>query len=192
MGKGSVAGVLGNPVGTKGYIENVYPGISSHDEVVSSGIYTISDSVSVSPKNGVLVVNASSAVVFQTFYGQNGNNQSRLRWYGNWSPWQRIDNFGYNSLQELSAGVADSLKLNSFTSNGVLGTSQTDWVQIAKDVVASVKDNGTFSVIHNHKGQRYVYGYIYADKLYGTVNIQMYEGYTKTVDIDNGVYTLRE
>lgn len=102
---GGVAGMLGNPVGTKGYIENVYPNISSYDEVVSSGIYTVSDSVSVSPKNGVLVVNASSAVVCQTFYEQNGVNQSRLRWYGNWTDWQRIDNFGYNTLEELAAAL---------------------------------------------------------------------------------------
>ena len=37
------------------------------------------------------------------------------KFYNEWSPWQRIDNFGYNSLEELSAGILSTRKkwLNS-------------------------------------------------------------------------------
>ena len=79
----------------------------------------------------------------------------------------------------------------NFKSGIVNGTSSSDYVEIAKDVINNMSDNCTFSVIHKYSGQRYVHGYIYGGYQFGTVIIQKYEGYTATVDINNGVYTVR-
>ena len=41
----------------------------------------------------------------------------RIYIYNEWKPWQRIDNFGYNSLAELSAGVAGQRVYNHTSGN---------------------------------------------------------------------------
>ena len=79
----------------------------------------------------------------------------------------------------------------NFKSGVVNGTSSSDYIEIAKDVINKMSEDCSFSVIHKYSGQRYVHGYIYGSKNFGTVIVQKYEGYAATVDINNGVYTVR-
>lgn len=102
----------------------------------------------------------------------------------------RIDNFGYNSLAELSAGVASEI-LPNFKCGYVFGTSKDDNIQIAKDVIANTTQDCSFSVIHKYAGERHVYGYIYGGKTYGSLTIQKYQGQSIVVDIQNGEYSIR-
>ena len=83
------------------------------------------------------------------------------------------------------------MRVKDFISGIVSGTSQSDTIQIAKDVVASLPNECTFSVIHKYAGERFVYGYVYGAKTYGSLTIQRYQGTTVTVDLENGVYTAR-
>lgn len=128
--------------------------------------------------------------IAQTIYGDDGSVYNRECWNNTWRSWQRIDNFGYNTLAELNAGVASEI-LPNFKCGIVNGTSSSDYIKIAKDVIDKMSDDCSFSVIHKYSGQRYVHGYIYGSKNFGTVIVQKYEGYTATVDINNGVYTIR-
>ena len=56
-----------------------------------------------------------------------------------WSAWQRLDNFGYNSLAELAGGVAGQMtasKLFPFADRGDLTISAND-----------VNQNGSYSIM---------------------------------------------
>ena len=81
--------------------------------------------------------------------------------------------------------------LKNFECKEILGTSRES-VEVARDVVNSLTlSHCTFSCIHEYQGRRFVYGYVYSNKMYGTVNIQSFEGWGVTYDIVNGVYTQR-
>ena len=115
MGKGSVAGVLGKPIGSSGYFLN-----EDLNELKNNGIYTVYDTTQADKT----IINYPTSemywlvTVFKTAEG-NWIKQvatSILYHYSyeriwdsskGWGAWYRVDNFGYNTLAELSAGVAN-------------------------------------------------------------------------------------
>ena len=70
-----------------------------------------------------LIVNVTSfnSRISQMAISEKGESYSRFCINQVWSAWQRLDNFGYNSLAELAGGVADVIKpimpLGSITGN---------------------------------------------------------------------------
>ena len=108
-----VAGMMGNPMGTKGII-------SGDLNDVSNGIYTVHniiEPVTNAPEGEVVGIltcfdSPDSGMggnpkyqTFSTFADFVHRIYSRSKWSVNWSPWQRIDNFGCNSLEELATAL---------------------------------------------------------------------------------------
>ena len=50
----------------------------------------------------------------------------RDRWGSNWRPWIRLDNFGYNSLAELSSGVAELIPSANSKNKGLMPSKDVD------------------------------------------------------------------
>lgn len=59
---------------------------------------------------------------------------------------------------------------------------------VAKEVIDALPslDRVSFMVIHSFAGERLVYGYLYANKLYGTIFITSYQGVSYVFDVVNG------
>lgn len=64
---------------------------------------------------------------------------------------------------------------------------------IAQEVIDALPSlyRVTFMVIHGFAGERLVYGYLYSNKLYGTICITSYEGKEYVFDVKNDVLILR-
>ena len=111
-----VAGVMGNPIGTIG--QDLGDNIDLNT-IVKSGLYSTLSSQN-QPEGyeewyGLLSVSKfRTGEVIQTWTpngtSSNGLFERKKNYNSNaWSPWQRIDNFGYNSLAELAGGVASEI-----------------------------------------------------------------------------------
>ena len=102
-----VAEQMGNPVGNKGDIVDA-------NNCITSGIYRgRANNLNTPEAYGVLVVYSSSGYIVQNFYYTNGAMYTRYSTNSSpWSSWQRADNFGCNTLAELSEGVAEKEPLN--------------------------------------------------------------------------------
>ena len=102
-----VAEQMGNPVGNKGDIVDA-------NNCITSGIYRgRANNLNTPEAYGVLVVYLSLGYIVQNFYAPNSIMYTRYSTNSStWSSWSRIDNFGYNTLAELSEGVAEKEPLN--------------------------------------------------------------------------------
>lgn len=105
-----VAGILGNPISTQtGPIQN-----TSFNDVTENGIYTIYNQdgldgpVDKSIRLHLVVERTYDGIIIQTAsrfdiyacYVRTQHPTTKV-----WSAWQRIDNFGYNTLEELAAAL---------------------------------------------------------------------------------------
>lgn len=61
-------------------------------------------------------------------------------------------------------------------------------LMIAQEVIDALPSlyRVSFMVIHSYAGERLVYGYLYNNKLYGTINITSYQGVSYVFDVVNG------
>lgn len=104
-----MAGVLGNPLGYKNLIRNE----EALDVAVEPGYYGLQASITVGSNTetvfGTLLVQSSPNYVIQIATGSAGIALMRRYDVGSsvWNAWTRLDNFGYNSLEELAGGVAE-------------------------------------------------------------------------------------
>ena len=59
---------------------------------------------------------------------------------------------------------------------------------VAQEVIDALPslDRVSFMGIHSFAGERLVYGYLYANKLYGTIFITSYQGVSYVFDVVNG------
>ena len=116
VGKGSVAGVMGNPIGTMG--QDLGDNIDLNT-IVNSGLYSTLSSQN-QPDGyeewyGLLAVSKfRTGEVIQPWTPNgtysNGLFERKKNYNSNtWSNWQRIDNFGYNSFEGLAGGVAQNI-----------------------------------------------------------------------------------
>lgn len=94
-----------------------------------------------------------------------------------WTPWQRVDNFGYNTLAELSSGVAGQMttgKLFPFMTRGILaelGNPQLDDVVDAGMYVIS--NNAMYGEFANFPLNVYIpYPGVIVQVVYSTSGIQ--------------------
>ena len=119
-----VAGVLGNPIGDKSYyIEKDLNNLTTNG--IYSCYYTKGDRLTEAnyPNTAStyfqIVVYKSTSWIKQVATNVNSNEIFERVKDGTkeWSPWQRIDNFGFNSLAELSAGVAGQRVYNHTSGN---------------------------------------------------------------------------
>lgn len=109
-----MAGLMGNPIGYRRLLTSV-------DDLnnIGDGIFYTSgvDDPANSPRgmyNNVIVQysNPSAGHRFQTLYSSNGQVCMFRRFDTlGWTDWSRLDNFGYNTLAELSSGVAEQNRL---------------------------------------------------------------------------------
>lgn len=105
-----MAGVMGNPVGTqKGAISD-----TSYNDVIQNGIYTIYNQVGLdgpvdeSIRLHLVVERTTDGIIAQTASRFDNNARYIRSLHPNtnkWTPWYRIDNFGYNTLEELAAAL---------------------------------------------------------------------------------------
>ena len=101
-----VAGVIGS-YNYKGFYD------SNLDNLKEQGFYNLTESVTNIPSEYSGYKNASFVLVFmysgtqgqQTFLGRQGAVFHRTLYNGTWTAWSRIDNFGYNTLEELAAAL---------------------------------------------------------------------------------------
>ena len=111
-----MAGLMGNPIGTMG--QDLGDNIDLNT-IVNSGLYSTLSSQN-QPDGyeewyGLLAVSKfRTGEVIQTWTpngtSSNGLLERKKNYNSNtWSLWQRIDNFGYNSLAELAGGVASEI-----------------------------------------------------------------------------------
>ena len=104
-----MAGLMGNPIAYKGTIN-----MAQADSLTDTGIYFINGTSSSNAltNDGTLVMFKGHNYT-QTFYSSSNPIAAYIRrrvgTTGDWTPWQRIDNFGYNSLAELAGGVASEI-----------------------------------------------------------------------------------
>lgn len=88
------------------------------------------------------------------YYARSGNGTF-------WNPWNRIDNFGYNTLAELSSGVAQQMGNPVGTNNSVLGSNSN---------LDDIKDNGLyFTQLARNQPSEYssYWGALKVEKYYG-------------------------
>ena len=127
-----MAGVLGNPIGTMG--QDLGNNIDLNT-IVKSGLYSTLSSQN-QPDGyeewyGLLSVSKfRTGEVIQTWTpngtSSNGLFERKKNYNSNaWSNWQRIDNFGYNSLAELAGGVAGTLGTASVKRDNIDSTIET-------------------------------------------------------------------
>lgn len=139
----------------------------------------------------------ASGTIMQRFtaYTDSNNTVSYVR-SGNgifWNAWTREDNFGYNTLAELSSGVAEQMGLNGkFYTATITGTqTNANPTELAKEIINSITaDICSFSILHSNQGYRHAYGYIYNGKKSGYITIEQYSGFHVSYNINDGVYTL--
>lgn len=75
-----------------------------------------------------LIVNEFDGTIFQEYVSTDGILKAwRIRYGTTWKNWSRIDNFGYNTLAELSSGVAQQLSLGRLSSINIDELSETKW-----------------------------------------------------------------
>lgn len=79
---------------------------------INAGAFTPSDLPSNKCTYGVMHVHKNGYVTTQDVYGITASSKERWqRWSDNggnsWSSWQRLDNFGCNTLSELKAALAN-------------------------------------------------------------------------------------
>lgn len=126
VGKGSVAGLMGNPIAYKGTIN-----MAQADSLTDTGIYFINGTSSSNAltNDGTLVMFKGHNYT-QTFYSSSNPIAAYIRrrvgTTGDWTPWQRIDNFGFNSLAELSAGIDSARPANNSKSFSVSDSVEVD------------------------------------------------------------------
>ena len=121
IAKSDLASVVAGVMGSNKLFPFMYKGIANSDlnNVTEPGSYRLGGD---SFKNGPAATIYGSLVVFkdsysyctQVLYDLSKNIPiawTRLGAYtqNSWTPWQRLDNFGYNSLKELAGGVASEI-----------------------------------------------------------------------------------
>lgn len=118
-----MSGLMGNPLGYQ-------PRLTAADDLnnVKSGMYYTGGTEN--PKNCPDVYNNCIIQYNNSFSGGRSQilfstdaRQTFVRTFNSveWAPWTRIDNFGYNSLAELSSGVAEQMMTNSLFAFNNLG-----------------------------------------------------------------------
>lgn len=93
-----------------------YGSLKNYNNATSIGAYRIKGGLEnanqppfVNLKYGMLVVEHSDGVIMQTARNLVGETYTRFYSDSTWSTWQRIDNFGYNTLDDLATGVAGAM-----------------------------------------------------------------------------------
>ena len=112
-----MAGLMGNPVGSKGIIRDV-----DLNELINNGIYTCYTSISDFQTNlhypaeqryWLVTVETDQTWKKQTATYLTGATFVRFKdGEYDWSSWKRIDNFGHNTLAELAEALKPLLGLS--------------------------------------------------------------------------------
>lgn len=139
-----VAGVMGRPMGYKNAITP-----SDYDNIIQSGYYPVrgTSSNSVVEDYGTLIVYESfSDNIVQVKYSLNifGGVVKRVKLASGWTPWQRIDNFGYNTLADLAGGMGIGLRTGYTIAPG-------------NEVDLGVSDDGVYVLTNSDSGNTAMY-----------------------------------
>ena len=123
------------------------------NSLTNTGTWVLGQNTANAPSSDyatITVVNIQG-YIHQTFHSLNVR-ETYIRSYNknSWSAWQRIDNFGYNSLADLSAGVAGLMIENNlypYMYRGIVGqTSSVDF--------NTLKGNGSYLFINADSGNK--------------------------------------
>lgn len=107
---------------TKASVANVVAGLyhkgeaEDLDDLKNTGVYiATTTTLNIPVKDfGVVHVIKSGIYTYQQFSSLNNRGYYTRAWNATaWTPWNRIDNFGYNTLAELSSGVAGLIGFNN-------------------------------------------------------------------------------
>ena len=101
------------------------------NEVLTFGLYmNLGGKVTNVPSNyGMLVsfaLDYGKNLSMQHFYGIDGSFYTRTYANNAWASWNRSDNFGYNSLAELSSGVAELIPSANSKNKGLMPSKDVD------------------------------------------------------------------
>ena len=126
--KESVASVMAGLMGTnKLFPFDIRYFVTDANSCIESGIYRSgSTSTNVPSTYGVLVVVKYSDYISQTFHQATASKswvRSSSDGGSTWGNWASTDNFGYNTLAELSSGVAQQIGVKHIGSNKLLSDS---------------------------------------------------------------------
>lgn len=113
--KESVASVVAGLIPELSFAGTIMDG--NLDDYTKKGRWFVPSNSSINGKptfassNGwYLIVNEFDGTIFQEYVSTDGIlNSWRIRYGTTWKNWSRIDNFGYNTLAELSSGVAGQM-----------------------------------------------------------------------------------
>ena len=99
---------MGNPL----VFKSVLPS-NNADEIKESGWYECLNMVENMPEDWcylfVYKMSTYNFIIQHAINNESGGYYFRKCYAGSWIPWQRIDNFGCNSLAELAGGVAGEM-----------------------------------------------------------------------------------
>ena len=106
-----MAGVMGNPL----VFKSVLPS-NNADEIKENGWYECLNMVENMPEVWcylfVYKMSTYNFIIQHAINNESGGYYFRKCYGGTWQPWQRIDNFGYNSLEELASALKPLLGLS--------------------------------------------------------------------------------
>lgn len=125
------------------YAENNY---IDFNEIIEQGVYRCGAQTINRPKDsnqyGVLFVDVVHGYTVQTYCGNNGTTHSRVSTSGkNWNNWSRVDNFGYNTLAELSSAVAGQMQTSNLFPFAVRDSKQDANECVASGIYHSILMN---------------------------------------------------
>ena len=96
-----MAGLMGFPVGHRGNLSNV-----DVNNMKESGLYYLgTGNTNADAYSYLIVQNAGYNCLQQMIDHEAKSVKIRVLHNGTWSTWIRIDNFGYNNLDELAAAL---------------------------------------------------------------------------------------
>ena len=139
-------------------IVGIYGQIKDLNQVKTSGFYKVAgfdSSISNTPSGngyGTLEAIDTGGYILQRYISRNKEIFVRHNMNDIWYPWQRIDNFGYNTLAELSAGVAETMTIRTFNVNINAGESYTISTSYGLCVVTAINIGSSVATMLHGSG----------------------------------------
>lgn len=126
-----LVGLMGYPAGTRQV--NL---VDDCNAISNNGYYPFSVKPSNAPSNagpGAVLAYYSASMKIQYYFNDvDASAHIRRKWYDNeWSAWRRIDNFGYNTLAELSNAMTDIQKVDGSHAFSKTIGSEDSYIKIA-------------------------------------------------------------